>query len=167
MGRSFGQKNRHGQGVEACGMAQARRMVSRGPLVDSCTGWEWREKTVRRWELRGGPGPGRDGIGTTCTRFSLLRVHAVCSRAQCNSDSPRMLSHCCCKLRAPDAWASGVRSAPFLVSPLNCKFPSWQLGEQFDYLVKSVLGGEGGRKRQAVVASVTACELETGCLLWG
>ena len=38
-------KRRHGkklwtEGVEACGMAQARRMVSRCPLAESCTGWD-------------------------------------------------------------------------------------------------------------------------------
>lgn len=44
MGRRFGQKNQHGHGVEACGMGQARRRVSRGPPAESCPGWGWREK---------------------------------------------------------------------------------------------------------------------------
>ena len=50
-------------------------------------------------------------------------------------------------------------SAPFLVSTLSstCKLPSWQLGEQFDYLVKLVPVGGSGRGK-AVVGSITGWE---------
>ena len=88
-------------------------------------------------------------------------AHFGCSSALCDLDSPWIPSHGCGKLRA--------RSAPFLVYPLNltCKCPSWQLGGQFDSLVKSVLGGEGGRERQGCGCVSHSVGVETGCLFWG